>query len=293
MITWKGLILAGGTGSRLDPVTRSVNKHLLPVYDKPMVFYPLTTLMFAGVRDIIVITTPSAIDQFQSLLGDGGQWGLSLTYLAQACPGGIAEGFKIAKTYLAGHHVALILGDNIFYGSGLGASLRAAARETVGATIFSYEVADPSAFGVVVFDDDGKPVALAEKPTTFVSRSAVTGLYFYTPDVVDITDRLAPSDRGELEITDVNQVYLDQGRLQVCPLGRGIAWLDGGTSEDLFEASQFVKILEDRTGLKISCPEEIALRLGYISPPKFAATLETMPMSSYRRYLEKLCPPER
>jgi glucose-1-phosphate thymidylyltransferase len=288
MAKWKGLILAGGTGSRLHPLTQTVNKHLLPVYDKPMIFYPLTTLMFAGVRDFVLLTTPSAISTFQVLLGDGSKWGLTIEYRAQEHPGGIAEGFRLARADLEGWQVALILGDNIFYGSGLGAILRDSVSTTTGATVFSYEVANPSAFGILTFDADGNPIAIEEKPANPTSRSAVTGLYFYTPDVLDIAAGLSPSARGELEITDVNRAYLQQGRLKVAPLGRGIAWLDGGTSEDLFEASQFVKVIEERTGLKISCPEEVALRLKLIDKTQFAGLVNGMPPSLYKQYLTRL-----
>jgi glucose-1-phosphate thymidylyltransferase len=285
---WKGLILAGGTGSRLFPLTRSTNKHLLPVYDKPMIYFPLTTLMFAGIRDFVLVTNPSDIPAFEALLGNGSAWGIRIAYRAQARPGGIAEGFRIARTDLEGHNVALVLGDNIFYGSGLGALLREAARRNEGATIFSYDVADPSAFGIVTFDKSGNPVSIEEKPKSPTSRSAVTGLYLYTADVLDIAAGLKPSARGELEITDVNRAYLRQGRLKILPLGRGIAWLDGGTASDLFEAGQFVKVIEDRTGLKISCPEEIAARLGFVDGAAFRALVKAMPPTPYRAYLEGL-----
>jgi glucose-1-phosphate thymidylyltransferase len=288
MTTWKGLILAGGTGSRLFPLTQTINKHLLPVYDKPMIFYPLTTLMFAGIREFVLVTTPEAIPMFRALLGDGSQWGLSIVYRAQERPGGIGEGFRIAHEDLVGAHVAMILGDNIFYGSGLGAMLRREIEEIEGATVFSYDVANPSAFGIVTFDARGNVLSLEEKPANPASRSAVTGLYFYTPDVLDIAAGLTPSARGELEITDVNRAFLSRGRLKVQPFGRGIAWLDGGTSADLFEAGQFVKVIEDRTGLKISCPEEVALRLGLIDKARFVSLIEAMSHSSYCDYLRRL-----
>lgn len=288
MVGWKGLILAGGTGSRLHPLTWVVNKHLLPVYDKPMIFYPLTTLMFAGVKEFVLVTTSAAVPMFRTLLGDGSQWGISIVYRVQERPGGIAEGFRIARDDLEGHHVALILGDNIFYGSDLGNIVRRAADRTEGATVFAYEVANPSAFGIVTLDESGEPVSIVEKPNESKSRYAITGLYFYTPDVLDIAAGLAPSTRGELEITDVNRAYLDSKRLKVERLGRGIAWLDGGTTEDLFDAGQFVKVIEDRTGLKISCPEEIALRLGLIDRPKFERIVEGLPKSTYKRYLQEL-----
>jgi glucose-1-phosphate thymidylyltransferase len=288
MTTWKGLILAGGTGSRLYPLTRTINKHLLPVNDKPMLYYPLTTLMFAGIRDFVLVTTSAAIPMFKEHLGDGSQWGLSIVYREQDNPGGIAEGLRIAKDDLAGCHVAMILGDNIFYGSGLGEILRHALRDTTGATVFSYEVAAPSAFGIVTMDAKGNAISIEEKPANPTSRWAVTGLYFYTPDVCEIAATLQPSARGELEITDVNRAYLAQKRLRVMPLGRGIAWLDGGTPEDLYEAGQFVKVIEDRTGLKIACPEEIALRLGLIDEVAFGRLVDGMPRSSYRKYLEQM-----
>jgi glucose-1-phosphate thymidylyltransferase len=285
---WKGLLLAGGTGSRLYPVTTATNKHLLPVYDKPMIFYPLTTLMFAGIREIVIVTGSDALPQFRQLLGDGRQWGLKLSFRVQDRPGGIAEGFRIARSDLEGSNVALILGDNIFYGSALGAIMRGAAAETQGATLFSYEVADPSAFGVVTLDATGRPVSIEEKPAKPSSRHAVTGLYFYDRDVLEIAASLKPSGRGELEITDVNRAYLEQGRLAVKPLGRGIAWLDGGTSLDLFEASQFVKVIEERTGLKIACPEEVALRLGYVSLAELRTDVQKLSDCSYKTYLATL-----
>jgi glucose-1-phosphate thymidylyltransferase len=267
MTGWKGLILAGGTGSRLHPLTQIINKHLLPIYDKPMIFYPLTTLMFAGLTEYVIVTTSSAVPMFKSLLGDGSH---------------------IARPDLEGSNIALILGDNIFYGSGLGAILRDARDRNEGATVLSYDVANPSAFGVISYDDAGNPVAIEEKPVNPKSRSAVTGLYLYAPDVLDIAAAQTPSARGELEITDVNLAYLKQKRLRVAPLGRGIAWLDGGTDEDLFNAGQFVKVIEDRTGLKISCPEEIALRLGLIAKSDFQRLVEQMPLSAYRTYLERI-----
>jgi glucose-1-phosphate thymidylyltransferase len=288
MAEWKGLILAGGTGSRLHPLTQTINKHLLPIYDKPMIYYPLTTLMFAGLREFVLVTTPVAVPGFEALLGDGSRWGISIVYRVQERPGGIAEGLRIAREDVDGRSVALVLGDNIFYGSGLGAILSAARQRNSGATVFSYDVANPSAFGIVSLDAQGRPVAIEEKPANPASRSAVTGLYFYGPDVCEIAARLAPSARGELEITDVNRAYLSEGRLRVIPLGRGIAWLDGGTAEDLFEAGQFVKVIEERTGLKISCPEEVALRLGLIDAGAFARLVDGLPQSTYKRYLEGL-----
>jgi glucose-1-phosphate thymidylyltransferase len=288
MRSWKGLILAGGTGSRLHPLTNGINKHLLPVFDKPMIFYPLTTLMLAGIRDIVIVTTREALPQFSALLGDGSRWGLKLAYRVQDRPGGIAEGFLVAADDLASHSVALILGDNIFYGTGFAKLLEDARDSNEGATIFGYDVANPSAFGVVTLDSEFQPIALEEKPKTPKSRTAVTGLYFYGPDILDIAKSIKPSARGELEITDVNRHYLDQKRLRVKLFGRGVAWLDGGTTSDLFEAGQFVKVIQERTGLRIACPEEIALRFGFISSSDFKAIVATTPNSEYRAYLEQV-----
>jgi glucose-1-phosphate thymidylyltransferase len=285
---WKGLVLAGGSGSRLFPVTTAINKHLLPVYDKPMIYYPLATLMLAGIRDIIIVSGRPSIPQLEALLGDGSQWGLSIVYRVQERPGGIAEGLLVAADDLRGSHVSLILGDNIFYFSQSQQTFAKIAKETRDATIFSYDVANPSKFGCVVLDKQGRPVDIIEKPQQPVSTLAVTGLYFYPPDVLDIASKLKPSPRGELEITDVNLAYLAQDRLKVVHLGRGAAWLDGGTPGDLFEAGQFVKIIEDRTGLKLSCPEEIAWRLGYIDRAALRALAEKTPASDYRDYLLKL-----
>jgi len=285
---WKGLILAGGTGSRLYPLTHAVNKHLLPIFDKPMIYYPLTTLMLGGVKDFVIVSSPDAIPQLQSLLGDGKKWGLTFEYVAQNKPGGIAEGFRIASNELAGHNIALILGDNIFYGDGLSKRIQEAAAEDKGATIFGYEVADPSAFGVVELDERGRAVSLEEKPKKPKSKLAVPGIYFYDPDVLDIAWQLKPSGRGELEITDVNRAYMERGDLHVKTIGRGVAWLDGGTHADLFEAGQFIKVVEERTGLKVACPEEIAFRMGFINRDGLAALVDDSPKTEYQKYLKDL-----
>lgn len=288
MATWKGILLAGGTGSRLFPLTHAVNKHLLPVYDKPMIYYPLTTLMLAGLRSFIIITNPGDIDAFQRLLGDGSQWGIEIVYRVQERPGGIAEAFRIAQKDIEGANVVLILGDNIFYGSGLPSRLIAATQRAKGATIFGYEVSDPQAFGVVVLDKSGKPVDLEEKPKQPRSKLAVPGLYFYDDRVSEFAWSLKPSARGELEITDINRHYLDLGDLDVKVLGRGVAWLDGGTHHDLYEASQFIKVVEDRTGLKIACPEEVAWRMGFIDHDGFARLIDSKQATDYQRYLKSL-----
>lgn len=285
---WKGLILAGGTGSRLYPLTHAVNKHLLPVFDKPMIYYPLTTLMLGGLRDFVIVTNPDSIPQIKSLLNSGANWGINITYVAQEKPGGIAEGFRVAADELAGHRVALILGDNIFYGDGLSKRVEEATKQTAGATIFGYEVADPSAFGVVELGEDGRALSLEEKPVVPRSNFAVPGIYFYDTDVLDIAWTLKPSGRGELEITDVNRAYLERGDLKVITIGRGVAWLDGGTHADLFEAGQFIKVVEERTGLKVACPEEIAYRKGFIDREQFARLVDSKPTTEYQRYLGRL-----
>jgi len=264
-MSWKSIILAGGSGSRLYPVTATVNKHLLPVYDKPMIYYPISTLMLGGIREFILISSPGDIDQFKALLGDGSQWGAKFEYCVQEQPRGIAEAFLIAEHLIAGSNVALSLGDNIFYGSGLSGRIQAACEHTEGATIFGYEVADPRAFGVVEVDNNGMAISLEEKPAEPKSNLAVPGLYFYDKRVVDFAKSLQPSGRGELEITDVNRLYMEAQALRVQPLGRGVAWLDGGTAEALYEASQFIKVVEERTGLKIACLEEIALNNGFVT----------------------------
>jgi len=264
-MSWKSIILAGGSGSRLYPVTATVNKHLLPVYDKPMIYYPISTLMLGGIREFILISSPGDIDQFKALLGDGSQWGAKFEYCVQEQPRGIAEAFLIAEHLIAGSNVALSLGDNIFYGSGLSGRIQSACEHTEGATIFGYEVADPRAFGVVEVDNNGMAISLEEKPAEPKSNLAVPGLYFYDKRVVDFAKSLQPSGRGELEITDVNRLYMEAQALRVQPLGRGVAWLDGGTAEALYEASQFIKVVEERTGLKIACLEEIALNNGFVT----------------------------
>jgi glucose-1-phosphate thymidylyltransferase len=292
-LAWKGLILAGGRGSRLHPMTQLFNKHMLPVYDKPMIYYPLSTLMLAGIRDIVLVSTPSALPQFESLLGDGGQWGLTIAYASQPEPNGIADGVRIAAPLLGGCNVALVLGDNIFFGSGLGRLLRAAVKSNEGASIFVYEVAHPDAFGTVVLDSKARPLSITEKAKNADSRLAVTGFYLYGPDLVDVALRLSPSARGELEITDVNRAYLDQGRLKVYRLGRGYAWLDGGTPNDLFEASQFIRVMEERTGLKIGCPEEIAFRMKFITLDMIEKLASSLPDGDYAQYLLALARSER
>ena len=280
----RGIILAGGTGTRLHPITQGASKQLLPVYDKPLVFYPLSTLMMAGIRDILVITTPQDLAAFQRLLGDGSHFGISLTYAVQDRPEGLAQAFLIGADHIGTGPVALILGDNIFYGPGVGTSLRRF-REVQGGSIFAYWVANPSDYGVVEFAADGTALAVEEKPATPKSNYAVPGLYFYDNDVVEIARSLRPSPRGELEITDVNLAYLHQGRLQVEVLTRGTAWLDTGTFDALLEAGSFVRTIEARQGLKVSCPEEIAWRLGFISDEQLAARGRTLLRSGYGQYL--------
>jgi glucose-1-phosphate thymidylyltransferase len=288
MAKWRAIILAGGNGSRLFPLTHVVNKHLLPVYDKPMIYYPLSTLMLGGLRDFIIISGPEALNQISALLGDGSRWGISITYRVQQRAAGIAECFRIAADDIGGCNIALALGDNIFYGAGLPRLLSQAMSHETGATIFGYEVADPSGFGVVVLDTAGRAIDLEEKPSTMRSRLAVPGLYFYDERVVAVARELLPSARGELEITDVNRYYLAAGDLRVTLFGRGVAWLDGGTHRDLFEASQFVKVIEERTGLKIACPEEIAWRMNFIDQAQFEALIDPEATTDYQRYLRTL-----
>ena len=288
MKKWKAIILAGGNGSRLFPLTHVVNKHLLPIYDKPLIYYPLTTLMLGGLRDFIIISSPEALNHISALLGDGTRWGIAITYRTQEHAGGIAECFRIAANDIAGCNVALALGDNIFYGAGLPRLLSQAMNYESGATIFGYEVADPSGFGVVVLDETGRAVDLEEKPKTMRSRLAIPGLYFYDERVVAISHEVRPSARGELEITDVNRHYLAAGDLRVTLFGRGVAWLDGGTHRDLFEASQFVKVIEERTGLKIACPEEVAWRMKFIDQAAFEGLIDPEPKTEYQRYLRSL-----
>ena len=285
--TGKGILLAGGSGSRLYPLTSAVSKQLLPIYDKPLIYYPLSTLMLAGIRDILLITTPVDQQPFQRLLGDGSQFGIAIGYATQAAPRGLAEAFVIGRQFIGQDSVALALGDNVFYGHGLTEVLAAAAQRRMGATIFAQQVNDPGRYGVVSFDAGGRAVALEEKPQNPRSRYAVPGLYFYDHRVVDVAANLRPSPRGELEITDVNRWYLDQQQLYVQPLGRGTAWLDAGTHQSMAQAARFVESVEQRQGLKICCPEEIAYRLGYVTPEQLAAHVQRM-KSPYGDYLRQL-----
>ena len=284
----KGILLAGGSGTRLHPVTQVVSKQLLPVYDKPMVYYPLSALMLAGIREILLISTPEDTPRFQQLLGTGEQWGLSLSYAVQPSPDGLAQAFLIGKEFLAGEGCCLVLGDNIFYGHDFPRSLREAAVRTEGATVFAYPVLDPERYGVVEFDAQRRAVSLEEKPLKPKSRYAVTGIYFYDPQVVGIAERLKPSPRGELEITDVNRWYLEHGQLRTEVLGRGIAWLDTGTHDSLLEAATFIHTIEQRQGLKVCCPEEIAYRLGYIDEAQIRVLAGRIAKSTYGQYLLRM-----
>ncbi|MCO6184847.1 glucose-1-phosphate thymidylyltransferase RfbA [Rhizobium sp. L1K21] len=284
----KGIILAGGSGTRLHPMTIAISKQIIPVYDKPMIYYPLTTLMLAGIREILIISTPHDMPMFQKLLGDGSQWGLSLSYEVQPSPDGLAQAYMIGADFVAGSPSCLILGDNIYYGHGLPELLQDAQDVSHGATVFAYHVTDPERYGVVDFDDNMKAISIEEKPAKPKSNWAVTGLYFYDEEVVNIVADLKPSGRGEYEITDVNQHYLDRGRLKVSVMGRGYAWLDTGTPESLLEAGEFVRTLEKRQGFKLACPEEIALSRGFISKDEFAKIAANAGKGDYGVYLRSL-----
>jgi len=288
MPTEKGIVLAGGSGTRLYPLTYGVSKQLMPVYDKPMVYYPISTLMLGGIRDILVITTPEDQSAFRRLLGDGSQWGISLQYAEQPSPDGLAQAFTIGRSFIGNDPVSLILGDNIFYGHGFADSMRRAANRSYGATVFGYYVRNPQRYGVVAFDGNGKVVDIEEKPALPRSSYAVTGLYFYDNDVVEIAAGLRPSDRGELEITDVNRAYLARGDLTVETLGRGTAWLDTGTHNALLDAANFIRVVEERQGLKIACPEEIAFRQGFIDAGKLEDVARHCSKNGYGEYLLRL-----
>lgn len=284
----KGIILAGGSGTRLHPITKATSKQLLPVYDKPMVYYPLSTLMLADIRDILLISTPADLPSFQRLLGDGSQWGINLTYAEQAHPNGLAEAFILGREHVGGDSVALVLGDNIFYGQGFSSMLQREASDLAGCTLFGYQVKDPERYGVGEADDSGKLISIEEKPARPRSNRAITGLYFYDNRVLDIAAGLKPSDRGELEITDVNKQYLEWDAARLVDLGRGFAWLDTGTHDSLLEAGQFVQVLEHRTGVRIACPEEVALRMDYIDAQTCYRLGTELAKSDYGKYLMRV-----